>query len=371
MFKVVEFKSKFLSLLFLAIFSFGFFSIVPYASASGAQNCVRTNMGDAVCQSSGNTVDPNRPTNTTNSSNPSSSLGGGSLLLSGLSGGLQGIMSQLGNLLQGVGQVLVNFLMGQANSMLSGDTSQAGDLGNLFSQIAKVCASFLGMNINGNNVGQDIQSFLVNNMTQQLASGGNILNTNVIDVAQSALSTASSTGTSNAYITNNLSGCDQRLMEVVQSAESNHPDPYNIVIGFAQPKQPDGRPLSQWTIQEVINWGDQRKINGQNTAAGRYQFINSTLEHIVDRAVADGEISRNDLFDEKMQDYLAIELANYQAGLDRFKRGEQGLERTIDKLATIWAGLEKDPGRGHYDGDGLNRAKAGTYERVKAALQSC
>ena len=83
-----------------------------------------------------------------------------------------------------------------------------------------------------------------------------------------------------------------------------------------------GKPLTQMTIAEVISLGNQGKIH----AAGRYQIINSTLKGIVRNKGVDV----NALYDEEMQDQLALYLA-----YDRLVRGNK-----ITGLRNEWVSLQ-------------------------------
>ena len=165
----------------------------------------------------------------------------------------------------------------------------------------------------------------------------------------------------------NVTDCDQGLLDLISSAESAYgASAYDVVIGGSQPTN-GVRPLSQWTVGEVIAWGDARKAIGQNTAAGRYQFINSTLEEVVRN---NPNINHNTTFDRNTQDALAIQLANQNAGLNRYKAGNQSLQQTINRLSATWAGLENSPTGGHHDGYAGNQSKDGTYEQLVNVLSS-
>lgn len=90
-----------------------------------------------------------------------------------------------------------------------------------------------------------------------------------------------------------------------------------------------GRPLTQMTVAEVLNLGASDKIY----AAGRYQFIPSTLRSLVNRGVVD----RNSLFDEATQDQLAITYLRDRTG--KFWSGEASAGSYVPGLGNAWHGL--------------------------------
>jgi len=82
-----------------------------------------------------------------------------------------------------------------------------------------------------------------------------------------------------------------------------------------------GKPLTQMTVGEVIALGNAGRIH----AAGRYQIINQTLKGLVKTH----KIDTNALYDEEMQDQLALKLA-----YARLVRGSG-----ITGLRNEWIGL--------------------------------
>lgn len=111
--------------------------------------------------------------------------------------------------------------------------------------------------------------------------------------------------------------------------------------------------LTGMTVDDVIKYQeDLLKAGKKSTAVGKYQIISGTLKELKDKL----ELKGDELFDEGLQDTLAIQLMK-NAGLDSFMKGELKPEEFQLKLSKIWAALPKDAtGAGYYDGDGLNRA---------------
>ena len=106
-----------------------------------------------------------------------------------------------------------------------------------------------------------------------------------------------------------------------------------------------GKPLTQMTIAEVISLGNQGRIH----AAGRYQIINKTLKGIVKNKGVDV----NALYDEEMQDQLALYLA-----YDRLVRGNK-----ITGLRNEWVSLQ------NIGADRIKRSLGGAFNNPELLLQ--
>ena len=94
-----------------------------------------------------------------------------------------------------------------------------------------------------------------------------------------------------------------------------------------------GRPLTQMTVGEVLANGRAGNIH----AAGRYQFINSTLQGLVDR----GKARTGELFNEETQDKLAIALLRERTGA--FWSGTSSAGSYVPGLGRTWIGLQYLP----------------------------
>lgn len=123
----------------------------------------------------------------------------------------------------------------------------------------------------------------------------------------------------------------------------------------------DGKPLSQMTIGDVLAAQKAKKIN----AAGKYQFVNDTLNEIVQQS----GIDPNMLFDQATQDKLALyraysrrpRLRAYLEGKSNDRRGAM-----LD-LAAEWRSFpHPDTGRSW---DPHNKAQH-TIAQIKAALDA-
>ena len=92
-----------------------------------------------------------------------------------------------------------------------------------------------------------------------------------------------------------------------------------------------GRPLTQMSVSEVLSLGRQGRIH----AAGRYQFIHSTLQGLIDRGVA----RPGELFNEQTQDKIAIAYLRERTG--KFWKGEASAQSYVSGLGNAWIGLQK------------------------------
>lgn len=148
------------------------------------------------------------------------------------------------------------------------------------------------------------------------------------------------------------------ILDLIKEHESD--GNYDIAWGGEEPII-DGKRLTECTLNEVLDW--QESCGKRSTAVGAYQFINKTLSGLKDRFNLTGD----EMFNESLQDKLGTELAN-RRGLNKYLNGEISEQKLANNLAKEWASLQNSSGKGHYDGDGLNTARAG-YGDVVSALR--
>ena len=87
------------------------------------------------------------------------------------------------------------------------------------------------------------------------------------------------------------------ILALVRALEARGYDDYERRIPVAPPK-----PLTRMTLGEVLDWQKRvRDAGAPSTAAGAYQVIRTTLEHLV----RNHGLDRDALFDRSMQDRLA------------------------------------------------------------------
>lgn len=136
------------------------------------------------------------------------------------------------------------------------------------------------------------------------------------------------------------------LLNMIGQAESTNN--YNAVWGGENPN------LTKMSVDEVLAWQKQQVAGGaKSAAAGKYQFITKTLESLKGRL----QLSGTELFNESMQDQLAVSLLQEDAKIGDYMSGKMSPEQFQAKLAGIWAGIPKDAsGKSAYEGDGLNKA---------------
>ena len=148
------------------------------------------------------------------------------------------------------------------------------------------------------------------------------------------------------------------ILEVIGLAESK--GNYNVVFGGEQ------RNLTNMSVGEVLKMQSKMRADGvASTASGKYQIIYKTLKGLVN---ANG-IDKNAKFDEQMQDELAGYLLESRKKRAT-KNGKLDKDKFAKEIAKEWASMPKDSsGRGHYDGDGLNKALV-PYSKVEEVLAS-
>lgn len=154
------------------------------------------------------------------------------------------------------------------------------------------------------------------------------------------------------------------LLAFIRAHEA--PKGYNQVWGKIRKADLPPRPLVTMTIDEVLAWQDSIDAQYQSEAAGAYQILEDTL-----RGLKYGlRLSGKELFNEEMQDQLAIELMKNR-GLLKYLAGEWTVEKFCNSLALEWASLPVvtpvkrtvkgktwtvPAGASYYSGDGLNKA---------------
>ncbi len=140
------------------------------------------------------------------------------------------------------------------------------------------------------------------------------------------------------------------LLELIGKHESG--GDYNRVYGGKRPLI-NGKPITEVCVDDVIDWQEEQiRCGAKSTACGKYQIICKTLKGLKSEMGLTG----NEIFDEKMQDRMAIKLME-RRGLDKFVRGDLSEQAFMRNLSQEWAALPKDAsGLSFYHGDGLNRA---------------
>lgn len=143
----------------------------------------------------------------------------------------------------------------------------------------------------------------------------------------------------------------QPLLGVIAQAESK--GNYNAYFGNTHNTSVR---FTVMTIAEVLEWQAAYVAQGSpSSAVGRYQFLNTTLESLVNERGIDTAAT----FDEKMQDSLAAYLLE-RRGSEAYINQELSKQDFAANLAKEWASLPMIvgdmPEKSYYESDGLNKA---------------
>jgi hypothetical protein len=153
------------------------------------------------------------------------------------------------------------------------------------------------------------------------------------------------------------------------------------VIGSGNSERIIEKKLTDMTVGEIMAKGakptdsaEKRREQGLIFAAGRYQIVPDTLKGLVDSGIA----SKDEKFDEVVQDRLAMELVRRRGALKMASEGRYADAQNA--LAMEWAAIPlatdvvdkkgniKKAGTSFYAGPG-NKAHVGSGEDVAAALK--
>lgn len=110
------------------------------------------------------------------------------------------------------------------------------------------------------------------------------------------------------------------------------------------------------SIGDVLEWQRSYVAQGSpSNAVGRYQIIQPTLEGLVRQL----KLSNDTIFDEALQDKLAISLMEQRGSID-FIKGDISSKEYAHNLSKEWAALPRiigdAPESSFYAGDGLNKS---------------
>lgn len=169
------------------------------------------------------------------------------------------------------------------------------------------------------------------------------------------------------------------LLAAIRICEVDTPDPrgYDIVYGGIPQRIRPPRPITQMSIDDVLNWQNSIRSSVESTATGAYQFIYTTLLELVDRRRV---VARSAILDAATQDRLAIAL---MTGLDSWQAGQISDEAFGYNLARVWASMPvmetgrpvsggrtaSSPDNAYYGGVGSNPSTARRPARfIKDAL---
>lgn len=133
------------------------------------------------------------------------------------------------------------------------------------------------------------------------------------------------------------------LLDFIGNKES---EGYDDISDLVSDSRYPAKPLTQMTIQEVLDWQESIDRFQLSEASGRYQFMEDTLRGY-DNDISTGPgsplytaagLSSGDLFNPINQDKMAITLMKY-ARLNKFLDGTITRDEFANNLAGIWASL--------------------------------
>ena len=151
------------------------------------------------------------------------------------------------------------------------------------------------------------------------------------------------------------------LLDTVGQGESS--GNYNAYYGHSNNQDPR---FTDMTIAQVLQWQDEYVRQGSpSSAVGRYQIMRSTLTGLVQRL----NLDTASLYDEAMQDRLAIALFERRGALD-FVSDKLSRQQFAANIAMEWAALPRavgqNPQDSYYAGDGLNESRVSLDEVLKS-----
>lgn len=127
--------------------------------------------------------------------------------------------------------------------------------------------------------------------------------------------------------------------------------------------------FTDMTIGDVLAWQKQYVTAGNaSNAVGRYQIIEPTLKSLV----AELNIPQSAVFNEQLQDKLAIALMERRGSKD-YVADKLSAEQFAANLAKEWAALPnvtgERPTESYYAGDGLNESRISVEEITQAVKE--
>ena len=168
------------------------------------------------------------------------------------------------------------------------------------------------------------------------------------------------------------------LLDFIGNKESKG---YDDISGLVSESRYPSKPITQMTIQEILDWQESIDRFQQSEAVGRYQVVEDTLRgYNNDRTVGPGSplyiragLSASSLYSPENQDKIAIVLIEGR-GLSMFLEGKITREEFGDNLAAEWASLPlitgPNRGRSRYAGDSAGNRALTTIDAILAAIDS-
>ena len=165
------------------------------------------------------------------------------------------------------------------------------------------------------------------------------------------------------------------LLDLIGNKESNGYDDISRLVKRRKPSQP----ITEMTIQEILDWQESIDRFQLSEAVGRYQIMEDTLRgYNNDKTVGPGSplskragLSNSALFSPENQDKLALALLNFR-GLNKFLNGDITRDQFANNLASEWAALPlvigPKKGFSKYDKDAAGNSARCTVGEVLEAI---
>lgn len=160
----------------------------------------------------------------------------------------------------------------------------------------------------------------------------------------------------------------KQLINFIYQSENGGRIDYDVVYGGIKRRDYPSKPITQMTVQQLLDWQDSIDPHYPSEASGAPQVMEDTLRGMVKQGLVDPGAT----FDAKTQDQITVSLLQ-RRGLDDYQSGRITAEKFANSVAKEWASLPvvsgPKKGRSYYGGDGLNSAHA-TVDDFLAAIRS-
>lgn len=166
------------------------------------------------------------------------------------------------------------------------------------------------------------------------------------------------------------------LLDFIGNKES---EGYDDISDLISESRYPSKPVTQMTIQEILDWQESIDRFQLSEAVGRYQVVEDTLRGFDnDKTAGPGNplytragLSTSSLYSPENQDKIAIVLIEGR-GLTKFLEGRITREEFGDNLAGEWASLPlitgPNRGRSRYEGDAAGNRSLTSIDEVLAVI---
>ena len=168
------------------------------------------------------------------------------------------------------------------------------------------------------------------------------------------------------------------LLDFIGNKES---EGYDDISGLISNSRYPAKPITEMTMQEILDWQESIDRFQLSEAVGRYQIIEDTLRgYNNDKTVGPGSplyiragLNSGSLYSPENQDKMAIVLIESR-GLSMFLDGAITRDQFANNLAKEWASLPlvsgPNAGRSNYDKDAAGNRALTTVQAIRDAIDS-